>query len=270
MMQQRSQYQNRDLGLFFLIAFLWSWVLWIPELLWGIRLYLGPFGPFVAAFLLTGLYEGKSGVVKLLKRGVDFGFKKVWLIPILLLFPVLQGLALLLSTLVGEPAPDLPLLRNPLFIPYWFVYMLFLGGPLQEEFGWRGYALDRLQARYSAGKASVILGIVWALWHLPLFFVKGMSIQYQVQNIIPSVVYITFLSILFTWIYNNTGGSVLATLLFHAVLNLSTYKLFPVFETRIGAGFSSMLTIVTAIVVLMVWGPKRLVRGSGREANSDE
>ncbi len=228
---------TRTLWLFFLIAFVWSWALWLPEILWGTRLYLGPFGPFVAAFALAALYEGRHGVIRLLRRAVDLRFKKAWLVPILLLFPALTGVALLLAVLMGEPAPELPLVSKPASILYEFVYMLFLGGPLQEEFGWRGYALDRLQARYTAAKASVILGIVWALWHLPLFFAGEMSIQYKIQNVFTSVILIAFLSILFTWIYNNTGGSILAALLFHTTLNLSTYRLFPVLETRIGGLF---------------------------------
>jgi len=84
---------------------------------------------------------------------------------------------------------------------------------LEEEFGWRGYALDRLQAHYSALLSSVFLGIVWGLWHLPLFFMSGQDIYHSVP--IPAFILGTiFLSILFTWIYNNTGRSILAVLIF--------------------------------------------------------
>lgn len=257
---KQNKSENRNLWLFFLITFVWSWTFWLPEILWNVRLFLGPFGPFIAAFLLIGLNEGKGGVIKLLKRGIDFRFGKIWFIPIFLLFPVITGAALFLSTFTGEFIPELPLLHNPLLIIYWFGYMLFLGGPFQEEFGWRGYALDRLQARYNALKSSIILGIIWALWHSPLFFITEATIQYQIQNFFSSIILFIFMTILFTWIYNNTGGSILAALLFHAMLNLSTYKLFPVLESQISGLFYYILIVITAIVVLKIWGPKRMVR----------
>ena len=87
-----------------------------------------------------------------------------------------------------------------------FFYVLLLNA-LPEEYGWRGFALDRLQKKSSALSASLILGLIWALWHLPLFFIEGTTqaaipmVQYMLQTVV--------LSIFYTWLYNNTGGSVL-------------------------------------------------------------
>lgn len=257
-MKRQKKSEIKNLWLFFLITFAWSWLLWIPEVLWGSRLYLAPFGPTIAAFLLTYINEGRNGAKNLLKRGLDFRFKKAWLIPIFLLMPAIVGLSLLLAILRGEPAPDITALSQPWTIIPAFFYILFLGGPVAEEFGWRGYALDRLQKYYNALVSSIILGVVWGLWHLPLFYMEGQDIYHNVP--IWGFVFGTiFLSILSTWIYNNTGRSILAVLLFHTMGNLSHF-IFPAMATNWGGLYSVILNVVAVIIVLAIWGPKRMVR----------
>jgi len=76
-----------------------------------------------------------------------------------------------LAMLSGEALPKRSVLFDPILIAVSFVYIFFLGGPFQEEWGWRGYALDKLQARWSAFVSSVVLGVLWGAWHLPLFFI---------------------------------------------------------------------------------------------------
>jgi len=261
--------------LFILITFSFSWLFWIPKALiaQGVLspsmitdvlafLNLGAFGPMVGAFYATYVYEGKYGVLTLLKRALNFNFKKKWLIPILLLMPAITGGALLIAYLIGGTLPDLPLLSAPHLIVYWFVYLFLLGGPLQEEFGWRGYALDKLQSKYTALTSSLLLGFIWAMWHMPLNFTSGIGDQYSlvISTIIGSVISLMLLSILFTWIYNNTGKSILAVMLFHASMNLSTFKLFPVFESEQALPFYTLLILVAVVVVVLVWGRKELVR----------
>jgi len=166
--------EDRNLVLYFLIAFAFSWAFWIPRALIAqglsappivVNFLFGPFqpaafGPLVAAFSLTYWNERKEGVKTLLKRAVDFRFGKVWFIPTILLLPLIAGGALLLAILSGEAIPDLFGASNPLVLLGIFVFMLFLGGPVEEEFGWRGYALDRLQAKWNALISSVILGFM--------------------------------------------------------------------------------------------------------------
>lgn len=274
---KQNKSENRNLWLFFFIAFVFSWLFWIPQALIAQGLLSAPsilvnflnspfnpaaFGPLVAAFYLTYRSSGKMGVIELLKRGIGVKFSKVWFIPILLLMPAVTGGALLISKLLGGITPDLTVLYSPWLIVYWFFYMLFLGGPLQEEFGWRGYALDRLQLRHTAFTSSVILGFMWAVWHFPLNFASGTGPQYSqaLPLFIGSAITIILLSILFTWIYNNTGRSIFATLLFHASLNLSTFKLFPVFESQSAVPYYSLLIFISVITILIIWGPKRMVR----------
>jgi len=253
-----NHFENRNLWLFFFIAFAWSWLFWLPEVLWNTRLYVAPFGPTIAAFLLAYLNDGFSGVKNLLKRGLDFSFKKIWLFPIFLLMPAIVGLSLLLAVLSGEAAPKVPVLSQPWIIIPAFFYILFLGGPLAEEFGWRGYALERLQINFNALFSSVILGIAWGFWHLPLFFMPEQEI-YRNIPIWGFILGATFFSIPFTWIYNNTNRSILAVLLFHTMGNLSHF-IFPTNATKLGGLYSLILNILVVIVILLIWGPKRMVR----------
>ncbi|MCS6906753.1 MAG: type II CAAX endopeptidase family protein, partial [Anaerolineales bacterium] len=177
----------KGLWLYFLVAYAFSWAFWIPSALaaHGTNLPAGladflanplnpaAFGPLFSAFLLTLLREGGKGVLQLLKRGVDFRFEKTWLFAILLLPLVLFGGSVLASALAGVRAVDLSVVSNPSFALIAFFVILFTAGPLQEEFGWRGYALPRLQSRYNALTSSVILGLFWWLWHLPAVFIPG-------------------------------------------------------------------------------------------------
>ncbi|MEM2875438.1 MAG: CPBP family intramembrane glutamic endopeptidase [Candidatus Bathyarchaeia archaeon] len=195
---------------------------------------------------------------ELLKRGLDFRFRRIWFIPIFLLMPVVVGLSLLLSIVSGEQVPEITILAQPWVVVPAFFYILFLGGPVEEEFGWRGYALDRLQTLFNAFFSSVILGILWGLWHLPLFFMPRQEMYYNVPVwgfILGTILF----SIIFTWVYNNTGRSILGVILLHTMGNLSHF-IFPVNATTLGGLYSLILNVIVVIIVLVIWGPKRMVR----------
>ena len=115
-MTKQNKSKNRNLWLFFVIAFARSWLLWMPEVLLGYCLYFAPFGPTVAAFLLTYINEGRNGTKELLKRGLDFRFRKIWFVPIFLLMPAIVGFSLLLAVLSGEPVPEIVVLPHPWII----------------------------------------------------------------------------------------------------------------------------------------------------------
>lgn len=263
-------FSSRKVMLFYLIAFGWSWLFWIPVALlangWSapraVADFLGSpynpaaWGPLIAAFLVTFLEEGRAGVTALAKRGVDFRFGKVWYLAVFLLFPVLIGGSLLLAVLTGDPVPELPALADPITIPIAFVYILLLGGPLQEEFGWRGYALEHLQQKWNAVTSSLVVGLAWGAWHLPLFFMPRQELYYQrpVWGLLLSTTLVAFL---FTWLYNNTRGSIMAALLFHTMFNLSHY-LFPTLGSDRASLYLFILLFVCVAVVLLVWGPRRM------------
>lgn len=227
---------------------------------------IAQFGPSVAAFLLTFRAEGTRGALNLLKRAFDWRIPLRWLAAIFLLPLGVGAAALYLNLLSGGTLPTLALLSQPAAIVPTFLFILLLQGPVPEEFGWRGYMLDRVQSKYSALTASLVVGATWAVWHLPLFYIGYLPFPFWAYFIA-----VVALSVLFTWIYNNTGGKLLAALLFHAMFNLSI-ALFPPMEASGGEtrGFLllTLLYVLVAALVVALWGAQTLMRGHRRPAGA--
>ncbi len=259
---------------FILVAYGFSWVFWIPIILIERGMTLPPglvdflnsplnpaaFGPTLAAFMFVFVQAGWPGVKKLLRSGVDLRFRKIWLLPILVMPPVIFIGATLLSVLLGATALDLAIVSDPPMMIISFFVILLTAGPLQEEFGWRGYALPRLQERYTAIPSSIILGIVWWLWHLPVVFIPGRFMTGSLWLFGLLGIEITLMTIVFTWIHNNTGGSVLAALLLHTAMNWSIWVLLPTMQmnaTIIGITIGLLCAVVA--VILRTTDPKTLI-----------
>jgi len=263
-MNSSTYLESKNLVLFFIITFAWSWLLWIPQVLdtMGfeiniILLFLGNlavFGPSVSAIIVTGIASGKDGIKKLLKKGWKHDFKKIWLFPIFIIIPVISFLSLLMVILIeGDWVLNY---GNPftMFFPILFI-IFFTGGPLAEEFGWRGFALDRLQSRWNALISSLILGLIWGVWHLPLHFIAGTT-----QEVIPfyqNLIIIMLSSVIYTWLHNNTGGSVLVAMLFHLTSNMSGAYI-PYWISDVGRWMSFTFTLIVVAIILIIYGPKKL------------
>jgi membrane protease YdiL (CAAX protease family) len=186
-----------------------------------------------------------------------------WYGVIFLMVPVLAGLAALGDVLLGGAGARLEtaagLSTRPWSVLPLVVFTLVFG-PLPEELGWRGYALDGLQRQRSALTSSLILGTVWSLWHLPLFFIPG---TYQQGLGVGSLSFWLFLigpvaqSVLMTWIYNNTQRSTLSAVLFHFMINL-TGQLFEL--TRDADLYQVLLQVAAAVAITAIWGGKAMRR----------
>jgi len=178
---------------------------------WAIALYvMGGFVPSGAAVALIALKEGRRGLGELWRRMIQFHIG--WRMYVAAIAIVVFGAACqigLNNLLGGTFDVKLFLTQLPSFLP------LLILGPLSEELGWRGYAQDRLQARWSPQVASIILGIVWAFWHLPLFFIPGTSQHELGVPFIGFFFSIVSMSLLFGWLHNHTGGSVWTAIFFH-------------------------------------------------------
>ncbi len=258
---------------FLIITFGFTWLILLPGVLASFGLFelqlpmyalvaVAQFGPSLTAFFLTYRSDGRAGFIQLFKRAFNFHIPWKWLAAIFLIPPVLAGFALAIHVLFGGQLPELQLLSQPVAILPSFFFILLLQGPVPEEFGWRGYLLDRLQLRWNALVASLILGFFWWLWHLPANFMQGVAQAYLPQG--AYLIWILAFSVLMTWVYNNTGGNLLAALLFHTMANLSN-ALFPTFELTSGGSqqayyFLAALTVITASLVVAVWGPQQLRR----------
>jgi len=139
-------------------------------------------------------------------------------------------------------------------------FSIFPGSALGEEIGWRGYALPRLQAGRSALSASLILGVIWAFYHLPLSF-TGQAFR-SPSLFVPFAISTIALSVILTWVYNSTGGSLLLVVLLHATANLPLTLLLEPLGGRAMLPFSLFvgLMVVAAIVVVVVAGHAHLSR----------
>ena len=197
---------------FFVLAYLLTW--WIYPLLRFSPLLgiFGLFGPALAAIIMAAVTGGKPGVKALLSRVVRWRVGLPWYLIALGLPTVLSiataGLGYLLGASESIQVGALTVLELVLFV-------LVVG----EELGWRGYALPLLLEKRSAVTASLILGALWGLWHLPTFLVPGTP-QYGLP--LAAFVLLTIeYSILMTWVFLHTLGSVLIATLFHGAINLS-------------------------------------------------
>jgi len=230
--------------------------------------YLSGVAPLVVAAGLLHLWSDRTTRRDFWRRVVDFGrIGAGWYAVILLYAPVKTGLAAVADLLLGGSgiAPEMwadlvdqPLLVVPTLL-FWVVF-----GPLPEEPGWRGYALDGLQACRSALSASLIVGVAWSLWHVPLFFIAG-TWQAEVVGLGTQRFWLYMLamvieSILYTWIFNNTDRSTLAAILLHFSVN-ACGELFAL--SHRGEVISFALTAVAALIVVAGWGPRTLT-GTGK------
>jgi membrane protease YdiL (CAAX protease family) len=197
---------------FFILAYLLTW--WIYPLLKFSPLLgiFGLFGPALAAIIMAAVTEGKAGVKALLSRVVLWRVGLPWYVIALGLPTVLSLAAAALAYLVGST----DLIQIGALAPIELVLFIAVVG---EELGWRGYALPRLLEKRSPLTASLILGVLWGLWHIPTFLVPGTP-QYGLP--LSAFVLLTIeYSILMTWVFLHTRGSVLIATLFHGAINLS-------------------------------------------------
>jgi membrane protease YdiL (CAAX protease family) len=170
------------------------------------------------AFVLAQSLHSTPGVRRCLETIARPRGALRWHVLALLGFPCLWGLGLLLTRALGMPAPAVRMPQAGTVLQAFFYTLLFTG--LSEEPGWRGFALPRLQARLSPLAASLVLGVFWALWHAPARL-GGFEAR-SLADMLVEFVLIILLSILFTWLYNRAGRSILAAMLLHTSMNTAT------------------------------------------------
>ena len=272
---------------FFALACLWSWACWIPMVLyfqnrgpaagegelagipiWALLLaFVGGYGPTAAGLIFAARESGRDGVRALLRRlliwrvGVRWHLF-AWLAPMAFL---LVGMAIYAwrGGALGSPDP------GRLALAPVAVFFAVIFGPLGEELGWRGYALPRLQQRYSALKSSIVLGLVWTLSHTPMFWGPGGTVvsggPVTLWAIGKYALYLLGFSILYTWLFNNTRGSVLLAVIFHtsanAVLPLVAFPDRAENASRLIDEWSVIAIWVAVFLVLLIRGPQKLTRG---------
>src|SRR5215203_922219 len=172
--------------------------------------------PSVVAIVLTAIVLGRGALRKLLARLLIWRVSPFWYLVVFLGPVALTGGVVLLNALMGGPALSLGM--TLVGAATFFAFSVVPGSALGEEIGWRGYVLPRLQSRMSALSASFIIAPLWGLWHLPLWLQGG---PVHTPTVYAAFVVSAFaLSVILTWVYNSTGGSLLLVVLLHATVNL--------------------------------------------------
>jgi membrane protease YdiL (CAAX protease family) len=257
---------------FFALAFLISWAIWvplaldrysllpsrIPEGLVIIGRLLGTLGPAIAASLIARTVAGRPGVKALWGQLGRWRVAWTWYAASGLVFPALLFLASWLYRLSPEaaPLPTVAVSMSSLVVTAIVLTISVLG----EEIGWRGFALPRIQGRRTALGASLILGAIWTVWHLPFWVVLGELEQFGPSYWLLSWLWITAGSVYLTWIMNNTGNSLPMALLFHWGYNMLSVGFLPL--SSIVPAYLILVALGWAVVVgvVGVYGPKRLAR----------
>jgi membrane protease YdiL (CAAX protease family) len=184
-------------------------------------LVLGGFAPSIAGVVVTWRVQGTSGLRDLWQRLTRFALGWRAYLVIVLLPLLLVALRAALHLFGGGGLARTALLADPLTLAA-FCTQIALFGPISEEFGWRGFALDGLLARWRPRGASLVLGILWAFWHLPLFFIPGTAQAGYGSPLLEFPVFALMLigsAVVYTWLYLGTGHSLWSAILFHFTFN---------------------------------------------------
>jgi membrane protease YdiL (CAAX protease family) len=193
------------------------------------KLTAGPAPTFVALILVFATYtrEHRKDYFRRIINFKQMGVK--WPFLVILFFIIECGAIIFVSTFFGGKIPEFTGIRTLIHQPYMiFLYLLIavMSGPMNEEFGWRGFALDRLVVRYGFWIGSIILGFIWGIWHLPWYFYPG-NAQYIFWYVSPihGIAYIVStitLSCVISIVYFKTNRSILSAFFVHMISNFFT------------------------------------------------
>jgi membrane protease YdiL (CAAX protease family) len=269
-----SAVARHQLAAYFGLTFAISWAIWLGLILGSIRIQtpLGAVlnvvaiaGPSIAALVLAALL-GRGELSRLLAGFSPSRMSVRWTAVALLLPLAIMVAAMAVSVAAfGAPRPAVTSGLVGVLLAE-FMRVLVRGGPMGEELGWRGFALPRLQQHRNALDASIFLGLIWGLWHLPLYFVPGTGQSEMLgTGTSPAFAIGGFLgwtiglSVLCTWLFNQTRGSLIVVILFHAAVDLAVFL-----PAAVGSGGAApllnvVITWLVAIGVVVRFGRARLV-----------
>lgn len=274
-LRSNSLVNKYPLTIFFVLVFglTWPFMIWdalashdiLPFRLPLPVMLLQSYMPTLAAVIVAGWTAGTAGVRVLFRKLLIVRVEFRWYAFAILGVAVICVIAILLTNQFG-PAPALPVISKDAPASYIAVFLnaallLVITGILNgEELAWRGFALPRLQAKYNALTSSLILAVPWTLFHLPLFFDQNMNMP----SFTSFAVRMAALTILFTWLFNHTRGSVLLAYIFHAAGNTWT-RIFSIdpsyhFQDWVVAG----IFVALAVIVLATSGAEHLSRTNAR------
>ena len=265
----RNWSKRHPLVAFYVFAYAITWLValpliaseqgWIEAQVPPVLHYVAGYGPMLAAFLITWFVGGRAGLRELAGRMTKWQVGWAWL-AIAILGPfALLVISAIVARGLGSPWPDIGLMGKINYVPnltvvgVWLFWLLTYG--VGEETGWRGFALPEWQRRWNALAASLLLGVFWVLWHVPFFFYLDTYVAMGFAAFPFFAVSVLSGAVVFTWLYNSTGGSALMAILFHASLNTAS-------ATSAAEGTPAMvfsiLFVVWAVALVIIYGPAHL------------
>jgi membrane protease YdiL (CAAX protease family) len=278
----RSILTRHSLVIGIIMMFLLTWPIDLANA--GLMPFQVPFAVYIllgwgfifAALIMTGLTLGRVAVIRLLKRYLIWRVGWKWYLVAFLLFPAVYISAIILNASLTQSAVDFstvtaydifgPSASLPMLILPFFLFDAIANG---EEMGWRGYVLPRLQAKHSALVSSLIIGVIWGFWHLPKYLAPentGPFPLFMVQKLAEAVLY--------TWLYNNSKGSLLLVTFFHASDN-TTAVFLPVANTRSGSNLDVLIIaiaieVIVVIVLTLIHGAEHLSRTKSKQVLEEQ
>ena len=210
--------------------------------------YVLPFGPLLAALIVSRIVGGSTGLRDILGRMSRWNVDPVWFG--IAIYSV-WGLYLLSSTillLIGLPVPNLSIFGQVMYMPYltiigsWSLWIFTFG--IGEETGWRGFLLPHLQTKHNALTSAILVSIIWAGWHIPMFLYNENLMAMGAFGTVFWVVGLIFGSVLLTWLYNSTKGSILMTAVWHGTFNL--------FTAAAGQAVAMTSAVISVFVMILV------------------
>ena len=237
---------SKNILIFFTATFLWTWACYLPIVLsgasqyqmpWMILLILGGMGPSLVGVALVFItYKREDRRDYFLRCFSIRRIRLAWWLVIILIFPLILIAVVATDRALGGGPPGLTqlesLLASPFTIPL-AALRSFMSGPFSEEFGWRGFALEPLIKCLGIFPGTLLLGFLWAVWHLPLYFMAdGWHAQmgFGLTGLWTFIVFNMALSLIMTWVYLNSNRSILSAMLLHFAVNFSAQLLSPYSE----------------------------------------
>ena len=246
---------------FFSLTYIVAWICWVATAalshgtasaapaLSGLQplFLLGVFAPSLVALALTAQAGGREGVLALLRRIFEWRVGPRWYV-----FAVGYVAAIKLAVAIVHRVAfgAWPRFGGEAWYVMAAAIVISTWAQAGEEIGWRGYALPRLAARFGLGPASLLLGVIWACWHLPLFFIPGTNTSGQSFTVY--LLQVTALSVAMGWLYLRTDGSLLLVMLMHAAIN-NTKDIVPSAVSAATNPFALSSSRVAWLTVALLW-----------------
>jgi uncharacterized protein len=269
---QTSLFARRPLLMYFVLSYAFFWLVIIlfgavvvgalgvkPEgaPLWAVRI-VGSWMPSLAAAIVTAAVEGRGGVARLFAKMVQFRVAARWYLAALIPVAIVVAALLVYRLTGGEPEGGVSLTSAFLVS---FLLLNFVVGPTGEEPGWRGFALPRLVQRFGPLLASLILGVLWAFWHMPLWLTSGLAPMTLLLYVLAFCVGNISLTYLMTWIYLRVPHSLVPMTVAHYTFNIALTFIGPE-GLGLGAampfmGWTAGLFVLTVIVLWAGWPARK-------------